>query len=427
MVFVATHKPVAQMPPRESSLGLPAQALLTSSMRNSPVIGWTISAQQLGMPPGTVLKLLDNSGDNGYLLGVSGTGWWLVGIDVTTGRRILAPVELGKSKNALAFACFGNGPAMVLCVRQDRDPKQPTHAWVVDTEQGSMLFDGPTVVRISSTQGEPLVKQVGDYAVATVSGAGAHGVGSHAQLTWFVPGNGVIGQPKDWERDESPQPVAVQGGLGSATADVVFSVADGKEVKPQVPQGIRLGRAYVYPGGFGYEFSATDDPFSDRVAFFDDSGALLASPDFTANLLTGSRDLPMVRTPSSDVVLNLHGREVLVLPRSTGMPYTRLIGEKLFISTDADQRIWQQYDLRSGQSGKTCDIESLGYSYIASDGEVAVLTGDDTPARAYELATCDQAWSLRGPEQSEFQDVWKVGTMLIGRRLDEVSSLVAPR
>jgi hypothetical protein len=315
---------------------------------------------------------------------------------------------------------------MVLCVREDRDASKPARAWVVDTERGAMIFDGPTELRIPPTPNHPEVEQVGNYAVATVNGEGAHGVGPHAELTWFVPGDGTLGPVEDWDRDTEPQPLAVQGGGDASTTDVVFSVADGKVVKPEVPQGWRFGRAIAYPGGFGYEYSATGDYFSDQVAFFDDFGRELSRPNFKGTLRTGSRDLPMVQTPSNDVVLTLDGRTLLELPKSTLMPYARLIEERLVIASDDEQRSWQQYDLRSGASGKTCQIESLGYSYIGSDGEVAVLSGDDTPAQGYDLVTCDKLWSLQGSTQSKAKDVWKVNTTLIQRTNDELFSLVAP-
>jgi hypothetical protein len=143
---------------------------------------------------------------------------------------------------------------------------------------------------------------------------------------WFVQGDGIVGPVEDWDRDSAPQPLAVQGGVGSSTTDVVFSVANGTVVKPEVPQGWRFGQAIVYPGGFGYEYSATGEYFSDQVAFFDDSGRELSRPNFKGTLLTGSRDLPMVQTSSNDLVLTLDGRTLLELPKSTAMPYTRPIG-----------------------------------------------------------------------------------------------------
>jgi hypothetical protein len=335
---------------------------------------------------------------------------------------------LGPSDHALGFNCFVNGPAMVLCLREDRDPTAPARAWVVDTRRGSMMFDGPSDLRLSTTQNQPLVEQRGNYAVATVNGEGVHGIGTHGELTWFVPGNGIIAQQKDWEHDSNPQPLVVQGGANSSTTDVVVSVADGKVVKPEVPQGARFGKAMVYPNGFGYEYSAVGDVFSDQVAYFDASGKTLSRPDFKGTILEGSREIPMVQTPSADVVLTLEGRKLLELPKSTTMPYTRPIGETLFIETGEERESsWRQYDLRTGASGKTCEIEGLGYYYIASDGAVAVLSGDGDTARGFDLSTCDELWSLPGETQSEGKDVWRVNTTLIQRVNDELFSLVAPK
>jgi len=390
------------------------------------VPGWKTSSEELGLPPGTVPKVIGNVGNRSVFLGITGTGWWLVGIDVATGRRSFAPVELGRTDDALTFNCFVNGPTMVLCVRQDRDPSKGARAWVVDTERGAKIFDGPTDLRIPPTDGHPNLEQVGDYAIATVNGEGAHGVGSHAELTWFVPGDGNVGQQAEWDRDVAPQPLAVQGGPGSSTTNVVFSVADGTVVKPEVRQSEQFGRAVAYPGGFGYEYSATPASVTDGVAFFDNSGKLLSHPSFQGDLRTGSLDLPMMETNSVDVVLTLDGRKLIELPKAPLMPYARLIGARLFLTSDEKQKTWQEYDLRTGAAGKTCDVDSLGYSYIGSDGEVAVLRGETSAARGIDLVTCDEIWSLPGETQSEGKDVWRVNTTLIERINDELFSLVAP-
>jgi hypothetical protein len=424
--YAVTRKPDRRPAAATPLLGIPAQELV-SSMRREPVPGWKISSQTLGLPPGTIPKVIGNVGDNGYFLGVAGTGWWLVGVDVATGRRSFAPVQLGRSDDASSFDCFVNGPTKVLCLRQDRDPANPAHAWVVDTARGQLIFDGPSEVQLSTTQNAPLVERRGDYAVATVTGEGVHGVGSRGELTWFVPGSGIIAQQNDWEHDTPAQTLAVQGGPDSSPTDVVFSVADGKVLKPEFPQDDHPGRAMAYPGGFGYEYSAPGDDSSDRVAFFDTSGATLSRPDLDATLLTGSRDIPMVQTASSDVVLTLGGRKLLELPESKATPYTRLIGETLFVESGGERETtWRQYDLRTGASGKTCDVEGLGYYYIASDGTVAALSGDGSAARGFDLQTCDEVWRLPGETQSRGKDVWRVNTTLIERVNDELFSLVAP-
>lgn len=426
VVSLARRTAVGQ-PQSAPSLGFPAQELLTSPMRKEPVPGWRTSSRELGLPPGTVPKLIRNFGDQGYFLAITGTGWWLAGIDVSTGRSVFPPVELGLAASAAGIDCFLNGPAIVLCIIQDRDPQMPAHAWLVDATDGALLYDGPTTLRLSTTENDPVVEQAGAYAVATMNGEGVHGIGERGELTWFVPGNGIIAQPKDWERDTPPQPIAVQGGPDSSTTDVVFSVVDGKVMKPITPSGARFGKAMVYPNGFGYEYSAAGDVFSDQVAFFDVSGRMLSQPDGKAKILTGSRDIPMLQTPSADVVVTLGGRKVLELPKSTAMPHTRLIGEKFLVDAGGErEKSWLQYDLRTGESAKTCDVEGLGYYYIASDGHVALISGDGAAARAIDLETCDQLWSLPGETQSEGKDVWRVNTTLVQRTNDELFSLVAP-
>jgi hypothetical protein len=403
---------------------LPAQLLLTSSMRQQPVPGWKISAEDLGLPGGTVMKPFGNVGDRGYFVGVTGEGWWLVGIDVAAGRRLFEPVRLGPSNDALAFNCFVNGSATALCLRQDRDPAQPARAWVVNTESGTLTFDGPTDLRIPPTDGHPELVQVGDYVVAAVEGEGVHGVGPHAELTWFVPGSGHLTQSAEWARDVGPQRLAVQD--GASTASVVFSVEDGTVVKPDVQQGERLGRAMVFPGGLGYEYQSGSDG-TERVAFFDDAGRSSRRPDLNGTLGIGSLDVPLVRTETRDVFFNLEGQQLLDIPAAERMPYARLIGKRLFVTTDASVKSWQQYDLRTDTVGKTCEIEDLAFSYIASDGTVAVVVGRRTPAQAFDLATCEPLWSIPGSTQGEAKDVWKVNTTLVQRTNDELFSLVAPR
>ncbi|GAB7068208.1 hypothetical protein JCM12141A_24970 [Mycolicibacterium hodleri] len=389
--------------------------------------GWRTSSPKLGLPPGTVPKLIRNLGDRAYFLGITGTGWWLAGIDVASGRSAFPPVELGLAVNASGIDCFVNGPTMVLCILQDRDPQTPAHAWLVNADNGALLYDGPTELRLSATRNDPVVQQAGVYAVATVNGEGVHGIGAQGELTWFVPGNGIIAQQKDWEHDTPPQPIAVQGGAASSVTDVVFSVADGTVLKPVVPNGNQLGMAYVYPGGFGYEYSSASDYTWDRVALFDSSGRALGQRDLEGTMLTGSRDIPLVQGKSSDIVVSLDGRTLLELPKSTAMPYTRLIGERLLVESGGErEKSWQQYDLRTGKDVKTCDVEGLGYYYIASDGIVAVISGDGAAARGIDLDTCEQLWSLPGETLSEGKDVWRVNTTLIQRVNDELFSLVTP-
>ncbi len=424
VISSGNHNAGSQAQSERPAPALPVQLLLTSSMRQQPVPGWKITAEDLGLPGGTVMKPFGNVGDRGYFVGVTGEGWWLVGIDVAAGRRLFAPVPLGPSNDALAFNCFVNGSEMALCVREDRDPAQPARAWVVNTESGTVTFDGPTDLRIPPTDDHPELVQVGDYLVAAVEGEGVHGVGPHAELTWFVAGSGHLTQSAEWARDVGPQRLAVQD--GASTASVVFSVDDGTVIKPDVQHGERLGRAMVFPGGLGYEYQSDGDG-TERVAFFDEAGKASSRPDVNGTSGIGSLDVPLVRTQTRDVFFNLDGQQLLDIPAAERMPYARLIGERLFVATDESMKSWQQYDLRAGIGGKTCEIEDLAFSYIASDGTVAIVVGRRSPAQAVDLATCKPLWSIPGSTQGQAKDVWKVNTTLIQRTNDELFSLVAPR
>jgi hypothetical protein len=422
VVYTMTRRSTVQPAQPPPSLGLPPQLLLTSSMRRQPVPGWQISGEQLGLPPGGVPKFIGNIGDRGYFLGITGTGWWVAGVDVVTGKRLFPAVELGRSDDALGFNCLVNGPSMLLCIREDRDPSKPTRAWVVDAYHGSIIFDGSTDLRIPPFDDHPTVEARGNYVLATISGVGVYGVGAHAELTWFVPGNGRLSQQQDWQSDALPLPLAVQGGPGASTTDVVFSVTDGKLVKPQVAQDDHLGQAIIYPGGVGYGYSASGALFSDQVAFFDDAGAPLSRPDVKGALLDGSLDIPIAKTQSQDVVLTLGGRKLLELATTPGLS-ARLVGQRLLVSAGERETSWRQYDLVTGAAGKTCDYDNLGSYYIASDGEVAVVQGEDTSALGYDLESCEKLWSL----PDSVQDVWRINTTLVERIDDELISLVAPK
>lgn len=403
---------------------LPKQTLLTSSMRQQPVPGWTTTVKDLGLPAGTVVRPVGNIGDRGIFLGITDEGWYLVGLDVANGQRLFGPLRLGPAGDATDFNCYVNRPPMVLCVRQDPDPTMPSTAWVVDTSSGKLTFDGPTDLRVAGTQDQPRLDQIGDYAIAGVTGKGIHGVGPRGELTWFVPGNGIL--PTQFttpDRDTPPSTLAVQGS-GKVT-DVVFSVVDGRIVKPSVPQDVLLGQAFVYPGGFGFEYTKGPD-LTERVTFFDDTGKQLGDPALEGKLDNGSLDLPMISARSSRTVFSLDGRELLKLPPSKPAAAARLIGSRYYVATDADHRVWQQFDLATGEAGKTCEGNSLGYQYIASDGEVAVALTGETPAQGIDLATCDTLWSVRGSAPNEAKEVWKVNTTLVQRTNDRLFSLVAP-
>lgn len=406
---------------------LPQQTLLSSSMREQPVPGWTVTVGDLGLAPGTVVRPVGNIDDLGVFLGITDEGWLLLGLDVSSGKRMFGPVRLGPADGATDFNCFVNGPPKVLCVRQNSGPNLPSTAWVVDTTSGELVFDGPTDLRVAGPQGQPNLEQFADYAIATVANKGVYGVGPHGELTWFVPGDGnLTSQFTVRHLDSIPSVLAVQG--TGKVADLVFSVADGKVVKPVMPDGVQLGRAVVYPGGFGYEYTTAGDYTAERVAFFDSGGNKLGEPATTGTLETRSLDVPIVGSKARDLVLTVEGQQLLELPPSVPSPYARLIGSRFFVASDADHRVWEQFDLRTGEAGKTCHGESLWTYYIGSDGEVAVARDEGNGLVAgVDLTTCDVLWSIPGPASHEAKEVWKVNTTLVQRTNDRLFSLVSPR
>lgn len=409
--------------PNAAPPDLPDQTLLASSMRDRPVPGWTVAAPDVDLPPGTVMQPVGNIGGRGIFEGIDEADWSLFGLDLTSGERLFGPIPLGRTDDSTAYRCFVNGPPLVLCIFQPPGSGMPSTVRGIDTDSGEVVFEGPANVQVTDEGGRPRVEQIGDYVIASVMGEGIHGVGSQGELTWFVPGNGILApQFALWERDTVASTLAVQEGVGGA--DVVFSVVDGRIVNPQLPERSRLWRAMVYPGGFGYEYTAEDG--QDSVAFFDEAGARLSELAQEGSLETRSPDVPIVVTQTNDRIMTLRGRTLVELPPTVPDVEARLIGSRLFVASDPAHREWRQFDLHSGEHGRTCETSSLGFSYIGSDGRVAVALADDSPARAVDLTTCQTLWSIPGSGSGEAREVWKVGDALIQRTNDKLFSLVAP-
>src|SRR3954465_5889293 len=95
-----THDTTVGQPRSDGLPELPQQTLLTSWMGEQPVPGWTSTVNELGLPPGTVVRPVGNIGTRGVFLGITGEGWWLLGLDVTNGRRLFGPLQIGSSGDA---------------------------------------------------------------------------------------------------------------------------------------------------------------------------------------------------------------------------------------------------------------------------------------------------------------------------------------
>lgn len=410
--------------PEAAAPELPRQVLLAESMRERPIPGWTTTSVELGLPPAAIVKPMVNIGNRGVFMGIGDGQRWLVGLELVSGEKTFGPVQLGTSSEVDSINCAVNGPPMVICVGDPRNPAMPSTAWVLDIEAGTVTFKGTTDLSVAGDGGRPRLEHIGDYAVATVTGTGIHGIGSRGDLTWFVPGNGsVSAQFASWNRDAVPSDLGVQN--SGSVADTVFSAADGMIVEPIVPEDMSLERAMVYPQGFAYEYTAADGQRG--VLFFDDSGATLSDLRQRGTLETRSADLPTVATGSGDRVLALDGRVLVELPVTVPDVEARLIGSRLFLANDPEHMTWQQFDLQTGEVGAACETDALGFYYIASDGEIAIALNDRTPARAVDLATCNELWAIPTSGPDEAIEVWKVGTALVQRTNNTLSSLVAPR
>lgn len=423
LVGCTSGTPSGEVLTGEPAPNLPETLLLESSMRQQPVPGWITDNHALGLPDGAGVIPLANVDDRSIMLGVTDKDWLLVGFDVADAEQFLRPFQLGQAANA-DVRCSVNRPPEVLCVWTPDDSAAPSRAVVVDTTSGKINFDGPTELRVSPTSNGPHLEQIGDYAVATVADKGVYGVGPHAELSWFVPGDGILptqftGSP----RDTASPGLATQGGSG--TSDVVFSVADGKLIEPEFDGDVNLGRAMVYPNGFAYEFAPKADFTKERVAFFDDTGKKLREFESDGTIEVGSPDLPVVLTSRQEFVTTVDGAELLELPRTLPSSEARLIGSRFFISTDSAGQ-WSQFDLRrAGEPGRVCDGDHLGAYYIGSDGQTAVSSGDSTVLQGVDLQTCETLWTLpASPDRAT--RVWKVHTRLIQRSGDQLFSLVAP-
>lgn len=426
---VIDGRPVRNELPTAAELDLPHQSQLAMPMRRQPVRGWRVGAATLGLDAKARIRYspIRNVGDRAIFLAMTVRDWWVIGIDVSNGYKLFEPVRLGRHNSAedmLASACFANGPKMVVCLRGSTESAGPTHAWVIDTDTGGLLYDGPTDLNWSMPKADPAVKQLGDYLIATVDDQGVYGVGPHAELTWHVPGTGFVSFPTD-DASDVPAPVlAVASRLREP--DVVFSLADGKVLTPTVPAGEVARRAVVYPDGFAYQ---RERDYKDiGITVFDNAGRKQGQFDGAATLLDGSQVVPVVRTADADHILTMAGKPLLELSQPKLMPYTRLAGTTLLVSIDEDRRMWRQFDLRTGEEGKTCDNEALWYSYIGSSGDVVVMGGGRTLAlaQAMDVPTCEILWTLPGSTDDEAKDLWRVNTTLVLRVNNELTSLVPP-
>jgi hypothetical protein len=204
----------------------------------------------------------------------------------------------------------------------------------------------------------------------------------------------------------------------------VFSLHDGKVVKPEIDGGAHLGETAVYPGGFAAEIELNRKALG--VQFFDDQGTRL-DRGAVAGSLTGSAGLPIVTSGRQSAVYSPDGAKLLDLPEGA----IRLVGTTLFVNENKSDAfpMWRQYDLKTGTKGPACDFSMS--NFLGTNGSAIVFSVANpragVVAKARDLATCDTLWTLPSRADS-FAQVWRINTTLVRLSDDgtELSSLVAP-
>lgn len=413
---------------------------LLPSMHEQPVTGWRTSILDLGVPQppaegtmptiaasnvtGAPKPLIGKLGDRAYFFAVSHGGpdaqWWLVGIDTSNGRGLFDAVVLNTGSRPPA--CLLNGPEQILCVY---DNPQNT-ALVVDSGTGDVIYRGPTDIETGSVKLN--LEQLGPYAVATTPGRGIYGIGTHAETTWFVPGDGSTEAVTTMQLGVGTAVLSSQRGIDPKLSNYsIFSAADGTPVTPDIDPGAALHDPAVYPGGFAATVQAKDRKYLGAY-FFDQSGRRIATVD---GRVVGSTliDLPIVASDDSGhtTVFTPDGHRLLDVP---GRGLNR-VGTTLLYSEGGTYEFpeWRQYDLKTGEKGPVCDFRMQ--NYIGTDGSTLVFDVTNPKAgilaRGRDMATCKELWTLPAQPDS-LQRIWRVNTNLIQLSADgtELSSLVPP-
>ncbi|AKS36075.1 hypothetical protein AFA91_04585 [Mycolicibacterium goodii] len=411
----------------------PPTAYLSSPMDQTPVPGWRTSVSDLGVPPavpgGETARIavsnkqngthafIDTLDNRGFFLARSsepgGTSWWLTGLDATDGHTLFPAVQLNTGDKAPE--CFLNGPDAMVCLVDDGSAAT---AWVVDLRTGGVTYTGPTPLRLSSTGLR--ARRTGDYLLAVADKEGIYGVGPQAEPTWFIPGLGTVFGPS---RD-----IAAQGTNDSQNY-VFFSLTDGREFTPEIPDGTFIDGVRFDDDGFAALVVADDEFNTSTMESFDLTGKKIGTlgrdgyPVAAGLYIDASASDWRVVTAEGSRLLSVEGH----------IPYdTLLIGSTLYIneSNNAQMPYWQPYDLNSGDKGKACEID-LGRKYLGTDGTTAVTAVTnpqvDLIAKAFDLKTCEMVWSLP-KEANSLGRIWRIGDTLVQLSDDgtELNSLTAP-
>lgn len=412
----------------EGQLGVPGQVLSTP-LRAQPVPGWRLGLKDLF--PDVSRPAVEHIGDNGnraffdVSYNVRGSGEpksWLVGVDVSNGTTLFAPVEIAKP---VVVKCLLNGPTRVLCLNESTGPGPGPAAIetsVIDTDSGAVVSHGPTKLRtVAANPDDIAVRQVGAYSVAYEPGTGWRGIDDQGQLTWTVKASGDALKTLERRAGDPYTDLAVASVEDGKTA--VFSVADGSVRKESA------GTLTVTVGGF-VEQAAPD---AAEVTLYDTTGAQTGSyrDDKRGVSLLDGNQLPVLSLARTDqlLVLDQHGTPMVVIPSHSAWS-VRFVGDTVytrgaFADLDDAKAVWEAYDMRSGDKVSSCTGIPVGDgAFAASDGAVVLGRSDKgAPLTAVDRTTCDVAWQVASPSP-----MWPVGStvMTAERGTYELTSLVAP-
>ncbi|ODR20627.1 hypothetical protein BHQ23_15340 [Mycobacterium gordonae] len=418
----------AEAPAGSPPIGTPQDLLVSFPLNRQPVPGWQVSGADIGLPPGVkVGDLFSRNGTKAYFIALEGcdksclnpTGW-VYGLETTTGARLFPPLALpgffGTNSD-----CHSNGPAVAVCTSRTEGQEAhlpPPGAWVIDLDHGALTYHGPNTLNPSIIGGSLQLEAVGykygpSYLLAARPGEGLHGIGAHAELTWFLPGSGEIQDPGAWNPDIPPLTLAVQPvkSPSDKRGDQVFSVVDGKDLTPTAPSGTRLEEAVVYNGGFAYQVDAGT---ATGTRMYDATGREVGRqapersyPQQNAAMLT-------LVVGGNFQIYDAAGKLVTTIPSRGLAANFMTIGAKVYIRTagsgDGTESAWQQWDLQTAAPGATCTM-ALGPDYAASDGTVVVTnshSGDGSHYVAIDTKNCESRWEITGKTW-----IHKVGTGLI--------------
>lgn len=411
-------------------------ALLSSAMREQPVVGWRSISTQWGLPNSDPTDRLASHdirrgtrpfvgrlGDTAFFLVTNSAGpepvWNLIAIEGRNGHSLFPAVDLGSGIRPPQ--CYLNGPEHVLCLYEHDDAS--VTATVVNSQSGDVVFDGVTDLRTGL--GTLEVHQVGIYAVATTQDEGVYGVGPEAETTWFVPGDGAV-QVRDLTQfGFAPQELTTQGHRNPRRwSTTVFSVSDGKVLHDGSADGDRLEKTIVYPGGFAAFVRRDDDGLG--VQFFDTTGQRVGETVRDGSLPDDTPGLPVVKSDDEYSVFSIDGHRLVTVPQ--GAIY--VADSTLFVNGSGSQAFpeFQQYELPSGTKGPVCGFAMQ--NFVGINGTTMLFApnmhNSQVLLTAYDRTTCERLWKI--PSYGGDERVWRVGDILIRSSADgtELTSLVAP-